>query len=101
MTTSALLTMLHSGGLGSPSRKAPTTATVCSSTTSAPWGVHVVEFDQTGAAASNVDLILVEAPVISLSTMPDLEAAVAYPGAGRLRLDSRVSAAPAPARARL
>ena len=44
-----------------------------------PWGVHVVEFDQTGAPPMAVDLILVEAPANPLLTMPDLEAAVAHP----------------------
>lgn len=45
----------------------------------APWGVHVVEFDQTGPPPVNADLILVEAPANPLLTMPDLEAAVAHP----------------------
>jgi cystathionine gamma-synthase len=44
-----------------------------------PWGVHVVEFDQTGPPPSNVDLVLVEAPANPLLTMPDLDAAAAYP----------------------
>ena len=44
-----------------------------------PWGVKVVEFDQTGAPPDGVDLILVEAPANPLLTMPDLEAAVAHP----------------------
>jgi len=44
-----------------------------------PWGVHVVEFDQTTAPPSNVDLILVEAPANPLLTMPDLDAATAHP----------------------
>jgi cystathionine gamma-synthase len=43
-----------------------------------PWGVHVVEFDQT-RAPPDADLILVEAPANPLLTMPDLEAAVAHP----------------------
>ena len=43
------------------------------------WGVHVVEFEQTGAPPEGVDLILVEAPANPLLTMPDLEAAVAHP----------------------
>ena len=45
----------------------------------APWGVHVVEFDQTGPAPDDAELILVEAPANPLLTMPDLEAAVAHP----------------------
>jgi cystathionine gamma-synthase len=44
-----------------------------------PWGVHVVEFDQTGPPPRGADLILVEAPANPLLTMPDLEAAVAHP----------------------
>jgi cystathionine gamma-synthase len=45
----------------------------------APWGVNVVEYDQTDAPPDDADLILVEAPANSLLTMPDLEAAVAHP----------------------
>jgi len=45
----------------------------------APWGLHVVEFDQTGPAPDEADLILVEAPANPLLTMPDLAAAVAHP----------------------
>ena len=45
----------------------------------APWGVNVVEFDQTGPPPGGVDLILVEAPANPLLTMPDLAAAVAHP----------------------
>ncbi len=44
----------------------------------APWGVNVVEFDQTGSPPDGVDLILVEAPANPLLTMPDLEAAAAH-----------------------
>jgi cystathionine gamma-synthase len=43
-----------------------------------PWGVRVVEFDQTGAPPADADLVLVEAPANPLLTMPDLEAAVAH-----------------------
>ena len=45
----------------------------------APWGVHVVEFDQTGPPPDGADLILVEAPANPLLTMPDLDAAAAHP----------------------
>ena len=45
----------------------------------APWGVNVVEFDQTGPPPDEADLILVEAPANPLLTMPDLEAAAAHP----------------------
>lgn len=44
----------------------------------APWGLDVVEFDQTGAPPENADLILVEAPANPLLTMPDLEQAAAH-----------------------
>ena len=45
----------------------------------APWGVDVVEFDQTEPPPDGADLILVEAPANPLLTMPDLAAAVAHP----------------------
>jgi cystathionine gamma-synthase len=45
----------------------------------APWGVSVVEFDQTGPPPAEAELILVEAPANPILTMPDLEAAVAHP----------------------
>ncbi len=44
----------------------------------APWGVRVVEFDQTGPPPDDADLVLVEAPANPLLTMPDLDAAVAH-----------------------
>jgi cystathionine gamma-synthase len=44
-----------------------------------PWGVDVVEFDQTGPPPAGVDLILVEAPANPVLTMPDLAAAAAHP----------------------
>ena len=43
----------------------------------APWGVNVVEFDQTGPPPPAADLVFVEAPANPLLTMPDLEAAAA------------------------
>src|SRR3974377_1344719 len=43
------------------------------------WGLHVVEFDQTGAPPENADLIWLEAPAHPFLTMPDLEAAAAPP----------------------
>lgn len=45
----------------------------------APWGVNVVEFDQTGPPPATADLIFVEAPANPLLTMPDLDAAAAHP----------------------
>src|SRR6266699_4287409 len=43
------------------------------------WGLHVVEFDQTGAPPENADLIWLEAPSNPFLTTPDLEAAAAHP----------------------
>ena len=44
-----------------------------------PWGVEVVEYDQTGAPPAGADLILLEAPSNPMLTMPDFEAAAAHP----------------------
>ena len=44
-----------------------------------PWGVKVIEYDQTGAPPEGVDLILLEAPSNPMLTMPDFEAAAAHP----------------------
>ena len=44
-----------------------------------PWGVEVVEYDQTGAPPEGVDLILLEAPSNPMLTMPDFAAAAAHP----------------------
>jgi cystathionine gamma-synthase len=43
------------------------------------WGLHVVEFDQTGPPPGDVDLVWLEAPSNPFLTMPDLEAAAAHP----------------------
>jgi cystathionine gamma-synthase len=45
----------------------------------APWGVHVVEYDQTGAPPQEADLVIVEAPSNPLLTMPAFAAAAAHP----------------------
>jgi cystathionine gamma-synthase len=45
----------------------------------APWGLRVVEFDQTGQPPDGVQLVWLEAPSNPFLTMPDLEAAVAHP----------------------
>ena len=45
----------------------------------APWGIDVVEYDQTGAPPTGADLILIEAPSNPMLTMPDFEAAAAHP----------------------
>ena len=47
--------------------------------TLAPWGLEHVEFDQTGPPPEGVQLVWLEAPSNPFLTMPDLEAAVAYP----------------------
>jgi cystathionine gamma-synthase len=45
----------------------------------APWGLRVVEFDQTGSPPDGVQLVWLEAPSNPYLTIPDLEAAVAHP----------------------
>jgi cystathionine gamma-synthase len=45
----------------------------------APWGLRVVEFDQTGSPPDDVQLVWLEAPSNPYLTLPDLEAAVAHP----------------------
>ncbi len=45
----------------------------------AKWGVEYVEFDQTGAPPDGVQLVWLEAPSNPFQTMPNLEAAAAYP----------------------
>jgi cystathionine gamma-synthase len=42
------------------------------------WGLRYVEFDQTGAAPDDVDLIWLEAPSNPFLTMPDLDAAARH-----------------------
>ena len=43
-----------------------------------PWGVNVVEYDQTGPPPAHADLILIEAPSNPMLTIPDFEAAAAH-----------------------
>jgi cystathionine gamma-synthase len=50
------------------------------------WGVHFVEFDQTGPPPDGVQLIWAEAPSNPFLTMPDIEAAAAHPA--RLVVDA-------------
>jgi cystathionine gamma-synthase len=47
--------------------------------TLAPWGLHHVEFDQTGPPPEGTQLLWLEAPANPMLTMPDLAAAAAYP----------------------
>jgi cystathionine beta-lyase/cystathionine gamma-synthase len=53
------------------------------------WGLHYVEFDQTGPPPDGVQLVWVEAPSNPFLTMPDLEAAAAHPAP--LVVDSTVA----------
>ena len=66
-----------------------------------PWGVRVVEFDQTGPPPADAALVWVEAPANPMLTMPDLDAATAF--GVPVVCDSTVATplATAPARARL
>jgi cystathionine gamma-synthase len=43
------------------------------------WGLHHIEYDQTGPPPAGVDLIWVEAPSNPFLTMPNFEACVAHP----------------------
>jgi cystathionine gamma-synthase len=45
----------------------------------APWGLRVVEFDQTGPPPEGVQLVWLEAPSNPFLTMPDFDAAAAHP----------------------
>jgi cystathionine gamma-synthase len=45
----------------------------------APWGLRVVEFDQTGPPPESAQLVWLEAPTNPFLTMPDIEGAVARP----------------------
>jgi cystathionine gamma-synthase len=44
-----------------------------------PWGLRLVEFDQTGPPPDETDLVWLESPSNPLLTMPDFEAAAAHP----------------------
>jgi cystathionine gamma-synthase len=57
--------------------------------TLAPWGLRHVEFDQTGPAPAEAQLLWLEAPANPLLTMPDLEAAAAHPA--QVVVDSTVA----------
>lgn len=50
------------------------------------WGIHHVEFEQTGRPPDGVDLVWLEAPSNPFLEMPDLEAAAAHPA--RVVVDS-------------
>ena len=76
--TTVILTMLRSGGTIALAAGAYYGHRVLFDHL-APWGVNVVEFDQTGPPPDEADLILVEAPANPLLSMPDLGAAAAHP----------------------
>jgi cystathionine gamma-synthase len=46
----------------------------------APWGLDVVEFDQTRPPPPDADIVWLEAPANPVLTMPDWEAVRAHPG---------------------
>jgi len=46
----------------------------------APWGLNVVEFDQTGPPPAGADILWLEAPANPLLTLPDWDAVRAHPG---------------------
>jgi cystathionine gamma-synthase len=54
-----------------------------------PWGLRIVEFDQTGPPPDGVDLVWLEAPSNPFLTMPDLEASAAHPA--RVVVDATVA----------
>ena len=43
-----------------------------------PWGLRLVEFDQTEPPPDDADLVLIESPANPILTMPDFEAAAAH-----------------------
>jgi cystathionine gamma-synthase len=43
-----------------------------------PWGLRLVEYDQTGPPPADADLVLIESPANPILTMPDFEAATAH-----------------------
>ena len=46
----------------------------------APWGLEVVEFDQTGAPPAGADVVWLESPANPVLTIPDWDAARAHQG---------------------
>ena len=43
-----------------------------------PWGLRLLEYDQTGQPPDEADLVLIESPANPILTMPDFEAATAH-----------------------
>jgi cystathionine gamma-synthase len=77
-TTALLLTFLESGATVAIAKDAyygtPTLMRALER-----WGLRMVEFDQTGPPPEGVDLVWLESPSNPLLTLPDLDAAAAYP----------------------
>jgi cystathionine gamma-synthase len=46
----------------------------------APWGLQVIQFDQTGPPPADADVVLVEAPANPVLSLPDWEAVRAHTG---------------------
>src|SRR5579885_3392798 len=46
----------------------------------APWGLQVVEYDQTGAPPADADVVWVESPASPVLSTPDWDAVRAHPG---------------------
>jgi cystathionine gamma-synthase len=55
----------------------------------ARWGIACVEFDQTGPPPDGAQLVWLEAPANPMLTLPDIEAAAAYPA--RVVVDATVA----------
>jgi cystathionine gamma-synthase len=77
-TTALLLTFLESGRKVAVAKDAYYgTGTLMRALE--PWGLRMVEFDQTGPPPEGVDLVWLESPSNPLLTLPDLDAAAAHP----------------------
>jgi cystathionine gamma-synthase len=87
-TTALLLGLLHPGATVAVARDCYYGTLVLLRQLEA-WGLHVVEFDQTGAPPGGADLVWLEAPSNPLLSFPDLAAAAAH--AGRVVVDATAS----------
>jgi cystathionine gamma-synthase len=77
-TTALVLSLLEPGGTIALARGGYYGTSVAFAALSR-WGLRVVEFDQTGPAPEDVQLVWLEAPTNPYLTMPDLAAAAAHP----------------------
>src|SRR5947199_1850904 len=77
-TTALVLSLLEPGGTIALARGGYYGTGVTFAALS-PWGLRVVEFDQTAPAPEGVRLVWLEAPSNPYLTMPNLEAAAAHP----------------------